>query len=346
MASLAEIVRFVFKRGWYGYIEPVLSLASSIGRSNDQLIGPPPAIDQPLGPNVAVFVHYDAAGAVRDHVLHYVKALHRAGHAIAFVTNAGKLRPEARAALEPFCAAILVRRNVGYDFGAMREAVLRLGLPREDTRYVLIVNDSVYGPLKPLDDLLSRIDFDVADVWGCTESWQRRYHLQSYFLAFGPRALRHPVWHNFWSGVRPVQSKDWIIRTYEVGLSQQFLRAGLTCRAIWSYSDLVKCVDPELLAGDDDESSSIGDPIVLMRRNHARHIRDAAVLRRPLNPTSDLWRQLLLAGYPFLKRELLRSNPTNVNDVTDWRDVVRNQVGLDPTLIERDLQRALRNVAP
>jgi hypothetical protein len=346
MASLAEIVRFVFKRGWYGYIEPVLSLAASIGRSNDQLIGPPPAIDRPLGPNVAVFVHFDAAGAVRDHVLHYIKALHQAGHAVVFVTNAGKLLPEARNVIEPFCAAILVRRNVGYDFGAMREAVLRLGLPREDTRQVLIVNDSVYGPLKPLDDLLSRIDFDTADVWGCTESWQRRYHLQSYFLAFGPRALRHPVWLNFWSGVRPVQSKDWIIRTYEVGLSQQFLRAGLTCRAIWAYSDLVKCVDPELLAGDDDDPSILGDPIVLMRRHHARHIRDAAVLRRPLNPTSDLWRQLLLAGYPFLKRELLRSNPTNVNDVTDWRDVLRNQVGLDPTLIERDLQRALRNVAP
>jgi hypothetical protein len=346
MASLAEIVVFVLRRGWFGYIEPQISVAASFGRSADQLIEPAPQLDQPLGPKVALFVHFDAAGAVRDHVLHYINALKDAGYAVAFVTNSGKLRPDARAALAPLCAAILVRRNVGYDFGAMREGVLRLGLPRADTEQVLIVNDSVYGPLRPLDDLLSRIDFSVADVWGCTESWQRRYHLQSYFLAFGPRAMRSPAWASFWKSVRPVQSKDWIIRTYEVGLTQHFLRAGLSCRAIWPYADLVKLVDPEWLAVTDEEAEQTGDPIVLMRKNHARHIRDCAVLRRPLNPTSDLWRQLLLSGYPFLKRELLRSNPTNVNDVTDWREVVRTEAGLDPTLIERDLQRALKNVAP
>jgi lipopolysaccharide biosynthesis protein len=346
MASFAEIMYFVLKRGWYGYIQPQIGLIGSIGRNPDQLIGPPPPADLPLGPKIAVFVHFDPLGALRDHVLAYVTALHRAGYAIAFVTNSGRLRPEARAALEPLCAAILVRRNIGYDFGAMREGILRLGLPRPDTEQVLIANDSVYGPLRPLEETLARIDFSVADVWGCTESWQRRYHLQSYFLAFGPRALRHPAWLNFWNSVRPVQSKDWIIRTYEVGLTQQFLRAGLTCRAMWPYAELVKLVDPDWLAISDDEAAQGGDPIVLMRKYHARHIRDAAVLRRPLNPTSDLWRQLLLSGYPFLKRELLRSNPTNVNDVTDWRDVVRNEAGLDPTMIERDLQRALRNVAP
>jgi lipopolysaccharide biosynthesis protein len=173
-----------------------------------------------------------------------------------------------------------------------------------------------------------------------------RYHLQSYFLVFGPLALRHPAWAAFWARVRPVQSKEWIIRHYEVGLTQVLLRAGLRCRAIWPYAELVKRVDPEWVVAREDEDEAASDPIVSMRKNHARFIRDSAVLRRPLNPTADLWRQLLLSGFPFVKRELLRSNPTNVNDVTDWRDVVRNDAGLDPSMIERDLQRSLRNIAP
>ena len=346
MASLARIAWYLAKRSWFGYLEPPLSRALSVARGADQLVGPPPTLEAPLGPKVALFVHFDAAGMVRDHVVQYLAALRDQGFAIVFVTNSGRLRADARAALDPVCAAVLVRRNVGYDFGAMREAILRIGLPREDTEQLLIVNDSVYGPLRPLGDMLARMDFAVADVWGCTESWQRRYHLQSYFLAFGARALRHPAWHLFWSKVRPVQSKDWIIRQYEVGLTQALLRGGLRCRAVWPYADLVKQVDPEWLAISDEEALLSGDPIVVMRKNHARHIRDCAVLRKPLNPTSDLWRQLLLSGYPFLKRELLRSNPTNVNDVTDWREVVRAEVGLDPTMIERDLQRAAKNVAP
>jgi hypothetical protein len=346
MASIAEIVKFVFRRAWFGHIQPQCALLASFGRSPDQLTGQSPARDLPLGPKVAVFVHYDRHGIARDYVLDYLRALRDCGFAIVFVTNAGRLAPQTRVALEPLCAAVLVRRNVGYDFGAMREAILHLGLPRADTEQVLIANDSVYGPLRPLDDVLARMDFAQADIWGCTESWQVRFHLQSYFLLFGSRALHHPAWPAFWRQVRPVQSKEWIIRHYEVGLTQVFLRAGLTAAAIWPYPDLVNRVDPDVLAMSDAEASAPGDPIFMLRKLHARHIRDSAVLRRPLNPTADLWRQLLLAGFPFVKRELLRSNPTRISDVTDWRDVVREQLGLDATLIDRDLQRALKNTAP
>jgi lipopolysaccharide biosynthesis protein len=346
MASFAKIVRFVLTRGWYGYIQPQCAVIASLGRSADQLIGAPPPADLALGTKIALFVHYDPGGIVRDHVLHYLLALREAGFSIVFVTNSGALRADAQTAVSRLCAAVMIRRNVGYDFGAMREVIVRLGLPRDNTEQLVIANDSVYGPLRPLSDLLDRVDFAEADVWGCTESWQVRYHLQSYFLVFGERALRHPAWSAFWARVRPVQSKEWIIRNYEVGLTQMLLRAGLRCRAIWPYAELVKRVDPDWVVAREDEDEAAADPIVAMRKNHARYIRDSAVLRRPLNPTADLWRQLLLSGFPFVKRELLRSNPTNVNDVTDWRDVVRNDAGLDPTMIERDLQRSLRNVAP
>ena len=271
---------------------------------------------------MAIFCHFDRRGEVREHVLHYVSGLGRAGFEIVFVTNSGRLRPDAQERLRALCAAILVRRNIGYDFGGWREALDRLALPLADAEMLVLANDSVYGPLGPMDDMLARIDFAEADVWGLTDSWQSRYHLQSFFLAIGPRVLGDPAWCAFWRTVRPVPSKHWVIDKYEVGFTQAMLRAGFRCKAVWPYSDLAARIDPRhLIDAREGKDAFTADPMLEIRRSHTRRIREAASRRVPLNPTSDLWRQLLLAGFPFIKRELLRDNPTRVADVADWRMV-------------------------
>ncbi|OJY71021.1 MAG: hypothetical protein BGP12_07540 [Rhodospirillales bacterium 70-18] len=307
-----------------------------------QVVSAWPEGEVALGPRVALFVHFDRQGAVRRHVLEYLAALRDAGLSVVFVTNSGHLQADSLVALQSICACILVRRNIGYDFGAMREGLERLELPRPDTELVVIANDSVYGPLCPLDTVLARADFGTADLWGATESWQRRYHLQSFFLVAGRAAMTSKAWHEFWSGVRPVLSKHWVVSRYEVGLTQRLLRAGLRCAAIWPYQDVVGTIDAGLLSGD----TAAADPFVNVRRIHASRIRHAAVERMPLNPTAELWRQLLELGFPFIKRELLRDNPAKVLDIADWRDVVRARFGADIGSIERDLQRVLSNRSP
>ena len=315
-------------------------------RSPHQLVHRWPDGEVPLGPRVCVYAHWDGAGEVREHVLHHVRSLADAGVSVVFVTNAGHLRPAAMAALKLVCAGVIVRRNVGYDFGAWREGFAQLGLPRANTSMVLMANDSVYGPLRPLDALLSRVDFGVADAWGCTESWQSRYHLQSYMMAFSPRVVGSDAWRDFWAGVRPTWAKVWLIRLYEIGLTQRLMRAGFTCRALWPYGDLVRDLDPELLTDFKEGGPNLADPAVRARQDHTRRVRGHVVDRTPLNPTSDLWRQLLAAGFPFLKRELLRDNPSRVPDVAEWREVALEHHAANLAPIERDLQRTLKNRAP
>ena len=164
-----------------------------------------------LGPKVCVFAHFDPAGEVRDDVRRHLRALAAAGFSVVFASNAGTLTAEALAALQTVCAGILVRRNVGLDFGAWREALDWLQLPRAGTELVLLVNDSVYGPFRPLDDLLAKLDFTAADAWSCTDSGQIAPHLQSYWLAFGPTVIQSETWRRFWAGVRPVWSKRILI---------------------------------------------------------------------------------------------------------------------------------------
>lgn len=332
---------------------PALAWLASFLRNPHQVLSAWPEEGIRVGPRVAIFVHYDSGGALRPHVLQYVTALRATGLSVVFVTNSGRLRAEAMAVLGTLCAGVIVRRNVGYDFAAMREGIERVGLPRPDTEMVLLVNDSVYGPLQPLGPLLERLDFSRADLWGLTESWQTRYHLQSYFVAFGRAALTSPAWEAFWRGVRPVSSKWWIILHYEIGLTQRFLRAGMRARALWRYQDLVHLIPameaPPAAKGAEttgDDAPKLLAPLAKARLAQVRHLEEAVADRSALNPTSDLWRQLLLAGFPFLKRELLCKNPTFVRDVAEWRDVVRAVSPADLDVIERDLQRTMRNRAP
>lgn len=322
------------------------NIAYALGRFRNprQIVYRWPEGPLPVGPRPCVFVHWDAAGEVRPHVVEYVRALAEAGLSVLFVSNAGFLRPDSLAAVKALCAGILIRRNFGYDFGAWREGFEQLDLPRDDTEFAVMANDSVYGPLRPVGEMLQRLDFSQADAWGCTETWQSRYHLQSYFLAFSPAVLASPAWRRFWSGVRSTPSKTLVIQRYEIGLSQALIRAGFNVRALWPYGALTEDVDLPLITEDLPEGTLL-DPLRDVRRAHARHVRNAAVFRVPLNPTSDLWRQLLHAGFPFIKRELLRSNPSGVTDIVDWRDVVRTASGADVAHIERDLQRVLRDRA-
>jgi len=294
-------------------------------------------------------MHFDRLGVVRTQLLDYMRGFKENGRTVVFISNAGKLRPSAMTALQELCAVVIVRRNIGYDFGAWRDAIDFLELPRAGTEEIILANDSVFGPLVPLGDTLRRLNYAQADIWGLTESWQRRYHLQSFFLAFGPTVLRAEAFKKFWKSVRPVPMKSFVVHAYEVGVTQAMMKGGLRCAALWSYESLTKLVNRDelerlILAEENDAGKA--DPIQTNRKIQALRIRDGVARRVALNPTSDLWRQLLLSGFPFIKRELLRDNPTQVEDVSDWAEVVRDVLAGDPEPILLDLRTMLKGGAP
>ena len=159
VAVLFRVLRRVYRiLSWIDY-------GLSFFRKPSQIVSVWPETPMVFGPRIAIFVHFDGQGLVREHTLHYVAALRDAGLSVLFVTNSGKLLPVAMDKLRPLCAGVLVRRNIGYDFGAMREGLEYLKLPRPDTEMVVIANDSIYGPLGPLSDIIARVDFTKADFW-------------------------------------------------------------------------------------------------------------------------------------------------------------------------------------
>lgn len=286
---------------------------------------------------VVVFVHFDRQGVVHDFVQHYLRQLHDLGFAIVFVSNSPRLQQVER--LQELCALVIRRDNVGYDFGAYKEGIAAIpDLPALDM--LLLANDSVYGPLYHLASLLDRMEAQDADVWGASDSWEHFFHLQSYFLLFHRKALAAPAFKAFWDKLRYVQSKTWIVRKYEIGLTRVLRRAGLHCRAAFPYRQaaaaLVEAVVEGNVTGD-----ALQDPVRKRFIQQVFHTINSGV---PLNGTHFFWDYLIAQmEFPFIKRDLLQKNPARIPLLNYWERVVKTSTDYDTDLILRHLEMSLKN---
>jgi lipopolysaccharide biosynthesis protein len=288
---------------------------------------------------LAVFLHYDRRGRIHDYVVHYLGALRQAGFEIVFVSNSPRIGEEEWAKVRPLCALMLRRRNRGHDFGAYKDALAAVG-DVGGLDELILANDSVYGPLCDLTAVLGRCDHAVAAVWGMTDCWDRRYHLQSYFLLFKHEALQHPAFAEFWRGVRLVPSRNWVIRKYEIGLTQAMLKNGLRCAALYPYRQVAAALSEAVLRQGLLERKDLSD----YHRNYAATLFRAVEHGTPLNPTHYFWDYLIgVAGCPFIKRDLLLRNPMLVPYVSQWETLIRQSSDYDPDLILRHLEFIARD---
>lgn len=250
--------------------------------------------DDHLGPaeelgRVAVVAHWAPGRQVGRSTSHLVRILVDRGFATALVSTAESPEPLEWHGGRPDGVTVLRRPNLGYDFGSWATALQRY--PRiARSPSVLLMNDSLAGPFGPMDDLLLRFDTSAADVWGITDTSQFHHHLQSYCLGFRGGALDEAPLRRFWRDIRVERSREDVIWRYEIGLAQLLDRERFVTEAAISY-----------------------------RR----------VVGEGQNPTILGWRKLLDAGFPFVKRQLLRE-PGVAPDGHAVRGELGRRFGVDP----------------
>ena len=257
----------------------------------------------PSGDWLVVLVHFDVDGVVDPHVLLAIDTYRAAGADVCVVTVG--LDDTALAPLRSR-ATHLVRKSSNddlRDFGGWHLALDLLG-DEVLAHYarVVLTNDSAYFPVRDPGPFLAAARDADADVVAATDSLSGgRYHLQSYFLSLSPRALtvlRPEI-------ARRVEeqagaTKLSLIQRFEVGLSEFAIRQGLRTAAFCSIADI------------EDVAGALNPP-------DARPISHLGV--SVTNLTHHFWRHALRAGLPFLKVELLRDNPVDV-DIDGWPTLV------------------------
>ncbi len=264
--------------------------------------------------NICIFSHFDRDNVIDSYVLHYLKELSGQDCDIIFVTTSRYLSLDQRKKLQPFCHKIIIRKNTGRDFGAFKSGIQAI----ENLAFynkVILANDSVYGPLYPLDKIIHYGDQMQLDMWGATDSFANQYHIQSYFIVFSKPLIQHLVFGEFWRHLPDLYFRDNIIHRYEIGMSQFFIKKGFKLGAYCPYLRIKESLQNIPLDFD-----------YLLRKV-------------PLNPTHYFWNILVSDHcFPFLKRELISRNPEHL-DITHWPDFLKKYTRYNPDLIQQHLNR-------
>lgn len=246
-------------------------------------------------PRLVLLAHYSAQNTVHPYVLHYIQVLQDADCDVMLISTSDGLATEEVGRLNAQGVSVIVRRNIGYDFGSWRTAI---DVYPEMTRHyptIIFANDSVYGPLFDLAPVLAALDDSVYDVWALTSSNERGRHLQTYFWGVSRNSISSGFFNYFWYDYyRYYSRRQTVIDRYELqiaNIAEQ--RFGLKTGACWDESTLV-----------------------------SRYLDSQQPRPKRLNPLRDFWRELLINhGFPFVKRELFKTMDQNAPEFADIADV-------------------------
>lgn len=278
--------------------------------------------DVPLDANdtLCLFAHYATTGRIEPYVRYHLKALKELGVSTIFISTDESLSEHAAEPIKDHVSLILVRKNIGLDFGSWYEGLRRAGEAIRFRRLIL-TNDSVYGPLFDLKPVFADMEARGYDAWGITDSLQIRWHLQSYFLVLNNPVLGSAPFRRFWNRLRFFRNKDNIINFYEIGFSRMLRRAGFRIGAYCRLNDLIR--------RHSDETG----PRAPVRRDGPK---TGWFIRLWINPTLYYWRRLILrARCPYLKARATMGFWAN----DDWPGILRAHTAYDPALIERRTNR-------
>ncbi|MDP3194848.1 rhamnan synthesis F family protein [Tabrizicola sp.] len=164
-----------------------------------------------LDRKVAIFLIYQPKG-VAPSILVTLQWLVDNGYAPLVVANT-PLSDQDRARVSPLAWRIFERPNFGYDFGGYRDGILLLSAWGLVPDRLLIINDSVWMPLRQDSTLIARLEAMDADLVGGIQHTDnknssgkvRRGHIESYLYLLNSRAVRSQGFQAFWKNY-PVSS--------------------------------------------------------------------------------------------------------------------------------------------
>lgn len=278
----------------------------------------------------ALYAHYNPLGRVSSMVLSQLEILRCQGFSIHFVSMSPLVEATDLQRLKECTDRIITRPSFGRDFGAWRAVWLNHRARMAQAHEVLLVNDSLLGPLYPLDPIFKVIRSGEPGVYGLTDSPDVLPHLQSYFLYFrGSRALG--ALDYFLSSLKLSAHKRTMVERGELGLARFLGSLGVPMFTLYSYTDLEQALLADPLALEtllwaypliplDQFPPPAGDSEGWPR---LRRRLEQVLTVTSLNPTHYFYRILLEQfGYPFIKTELLLSNPAALGTLRTWASLV------------------------
>ena len=258
--------------------------------------------------SLCIFAAYDARSEVQPYVYHLLAELQvQLSAHVVYVTTSKELSDADKAKLDDKGISVVHRENLGYDFGSYYTGFESLKSKIATFDYIYHANDSVFGPFASIADVVTKMQSSPYDVWGMTDSWEYKYHVQSYFICFNKAA--HAKLAEFWDGFTFSNDYAEVVHNGELGMSQYFLHSALNIGAafpIEKYAQERLPDEQEFKKGCRGLKYWSKIFSKSKRKKYLKKMWDRELKQGfKNNPTFYSWRSLLRDGQPFLKKRVL-----------------------------------------
>ena len=211
--------------------------------------------------DVLVLVLFSPSGVLTELQENLVNAYSEAGYDVVLVVNTNRM-DHVSDSLGEKVKVFVIRENIGFDFGAWRDAI-HLLKDLNGLSSISFTNDSIL-PIDDLGSLKGRVSRSSADVVFCTQSFEQREHMQSYFFSVTRSGILKGG-ANLISTVPYYRHKQDLINQVELSFSSTLALMGFSSECLF-------------------------------------HVNEAELTLK--NPTIWFWRDLIGVGFPFLKIQL------------------------------------------
>lgn len=295
---------------------------------------------------LTIFSHFDHENKIDDYVIYYLKSLKEISNEIVFVSTS-QLENSEQIKLINICTKVIIRENIGYDFMSYKVGLLASGVEYKKFDQIILCNDSVYGSLFPLNKMFIKMNKLKDDCWGIFKSFECKKHLQSFFLVFNKKIIDSNFLFDFFSKVIPLNSKNEIIKNYEIGLSTSLINANFCLNSYIKYPLIInrfivfyKAMSSFSCKLNKDSSFTVAVLRLFGRfiRNFYKHFL-LIILNNKINCSLYFWEYSLKKKCPVIKVELFRRNPTGFFPFSSLITSISKNTNYPISLINKHVKR-------
>jgi hypothetical protein len=272
-------------------------------------------VDSPC--SVAIYVHWSKDDQVTQHDLHVIDTLSKEFNKVLVICNLNSNQPSKTLRVTNSLENVyfVTRKNEGYDFGAYKFGMKQLRNSSENITELLLMNNSVFLIEESLSGLLSKVRNSDSDITGLTDTYERRPHLQSYFLHFAKEVVQSQKIWTWFEGLKTNDDKQETVDSLEIPLMQELAEFGYKITSIWKFSILNEFMFSSMAANlmaEFHRESGVTYRLRSMKKGEFH------------NPTHYMWAYLIEMGFPFIKKDLLKAQALSNLGNARWELYVRS----------------------
>ncbi len=187
---------------------------------------------------LCIYLTYDKQKIIDRYIAYMLQELKTCSDFLVVVSNQKEIICGADI-LEAYADEIFYRENFGFDAGGYKDALCDfLGWDRVlSYDELVLVNDSMFGPFKPMKDIFAEMSKKKIDFWGLSKHGERKdlkdgcyfpEHIQSFFLVIRSKMLHCSQFKDYWQNMPYYTTFHETVMRHEVRFTQKFSKLGYT----------------------------------------------------------------------------------------------------------------------